>query len=142
MAGHLNISIDVPGLAPKTTVTFVSWRRDNVVGVVTVAVVGEEGKVAAAERLAGLMDRRIDGVLAGEIVATPVAPEPGRPLEGDAEERALAEGFDISAMLHTVADLPKGVALQVEGYIEESDGISAYFREFGPEEGEFMELES
>ncbi len=140
IAGVLLISVDVPGLKADTSNTFVSWRRDNVVATLTVAAVGDGGKGAVASRLALRMDQRIDGVLAGDIVATPVPSGPGP--SGTAEERARGQGYDLPAMLHTIADLPEGVALGAEGFIENSDGISAYQRSFEPAEGQFMELAS
>ena len=140
IAGVLLISVDVPGLKTDTSNTFVSWRRDNVVATLTVAAVGDEGRGAVALRLALRMDQRIDGVLAGDIVATPVPSGPGP--AGTAEERAVSEGYNLPAMLHTTADLPEGVALKSEAFIEDSDGISAYQRSFEPSEGQFMELAS
>ena len=123
------ITASIVGFDKDITNHFVTWRRGPVVAVVIVVAFDNEDRSVTAGRLARRMDLPIDGVLAGKIFVTPVAEAPS----GTAEERALKEGFDLSAMLLTLLDLPDGAVITEDGYVEESDAISRYGRGFKPE---------
>ena len=119
------------GAKAKPYATFVSWVRGPVVALVRVAAHDDADLSAAVNRLALRMDQRIDEVLAGGIAAAPVV----RAATAAAlEEAARSEGFDLPAMLPTLADLPDGATIESEVFdvVKYSYGdIGAYIREFG-----------
>ena len=130
-AGVLTASI--AGFDLKLANTFVAWTNGTVVAVVVVLAFDDEDRSRTAGRLATRMDQRIAGVLAGDIEVTPIGEGP----TDTPEERALEEGFDLSTMIFTVADLPEGaVEISGAGYLEEEEAIAGYQRGFQAAPGE------
>ena len=114
----------------ELSANFVSWLRGPVVAGVSVTALDGADVSSATERLARKMDQRIDGVLAGEITATPIAQARAIPIDRDGSEAARREGFDLSAMVLSLTDLPDGATISSEGYSQTSDAISTYKRGF------------
>ena len=114
----------------ESTGTFVMWVRGPVVARVLLVTVGLGDLGPAAEELARRMDRRIDGVLAGEISATPVVPDPALGSAGRAADRAaLVEGYDLPAMLLRPEDLADDAVIGGEGFVPVGGGLPVYQRQ-------------
>ncbi len=111
------------------TMELIAWQRGPLVARVSTIALDSENRSSAMTRLAGAMDKRIDGVLAGEITATPLVVEPAAARLGS-EDAAKQAGFDLAAMMLTEADLPAGTRMTSDGYQEKSDVVSAYERDF------------
>ena len=91
---------------------------------VAVTAVDDGDRTTAIDRLARQMNRRIDGVLAGEIRVTPIpAPTPTPVPSG--------EGFNLPALLPTLEDLPEGATLANEGFVFDPATMGSYEREIG-----------
>jgi hypothetical protein len=117
----------VAQLDRSLTTTYLFWRRGPIV--VSVALLAFDGvdRTAIANRLAAVMDVRIDGVLAGEISAAPPLPvRTAVPIP----ETATAAGFDVPAMVPTIEDMPANATLQGEGPSPDAGALEAYFRRF------------
>ena len=113
--------------------TFVAWLRGPVVARVRVLAFDDEDRVDAIRRLAQRMDERIVAVVAGEISALPATPAPPSSVEPqEGSEIALAQGFDLPAMLPTLADLPEGPRIESEGFLPETEALVSYERKFEP----------
>ena len=114
----------------ESTGAFVMWVRGPVVARVLLVTVGLGDLGPVAEALARRMDRRIDGVFAGEISATPVVPDPALGSAGRAADRAaLVEGYDLPAMLLRPEDLADDAAIGGEGFIAVGGGLPVYQRQ-------------
>ena len=121
------------GSKAKLYATFVSWIKGPVVALVRVTAHDDADLSAAVNRLALRMDQRIDEVLEGGIAAVPVV---RGATAATLEEAARSEGFDLPAMLPTLADLPDGATIESEFFdvVKYAYGdIGAYIREFGAE---------
>ena len=114
----------------ESTGAFVMWVRGPVVARVLLVTVGLGDLGPVAEALARRMDRRIDGVLAGEISATPVVSDPALGSAGRAADRAaLVEGYDLPAMLLRPEDLADDAAIGGEGFVPVGGGLPVYQRQ-------------
>ena len=120
---------------------FVAWRRGSLVGFVSTFALDDNDRNSALGRLASVMDRRIDGVLAGEITAAPLVAAP-TPSVAMAEDAARLAGFDLAAMMLTQADLPAGMSRGIDGYQEEPNTASSYQRDFKPDTARGVDLGS
>ncbi len=137
VAGRFIVSVF--GFEQAGHITAVRWIRGPILATVGVTAFDDTDQSGAVERLTLRMDQRIDDVLAGDISVTLIIPP--LPPSSDASEAARREGFDLPAMLISLADLPEGAAVEREGFAEESDAISSYEREFEPK-GLVIELGS
>ena len=100
------------------------------VALVAIIAFDEASRIDEVTELAILMNRRIDGVLTGEIVAAPVA-TPTHAVRGNPMEIAVVAGYNLEGMLPTLDDLPEGAVLESEGFDLSTDAVAAYEREFG-----------
>ncbi len=129
-AGHVDIS--APELGLDISGTFIQWSKGPLAALVLLASHGDKDWSGATESLALLMDERIDGVLSGEITAAPIAPtSTPTPEPLAAKEAAQAQGFDLPAMLPTLADLTSEATIEIEGFVLVAGAISSYVRAFG-----------
>ena len=117
----------------EVVTTLLMWRRGPVVATVGVLSFDDEDRSAIVGRLAQQMDHRIDGVLAGQIVAGPFVPTPVPQVtpRGATTPRPI-EDSKLTAMLLTLADLPTGAVITSEGPAETTDATQSYGRRFGP----------
>lgn len=115
----------VQQLDRQLTTTFLFWRRGPIVASVALLAFDGVDRAEIVSRLAAVMDRRIDGVLAGDIAAAPLPP-----VATPVPEAATAEGYDVPAMVPTLEDLPTGATLQGEGSPPGAGALQAYFRRF------------
>ena len=114
----------------ESTGAFVMWARGPVVARVLLVTVGLGDLGPVAEELAWRMDRRIDGVFAGEISAAPVGPDPEVGSAGRAADRAaLVEGYDLPAMLLRPEDLADDASIGGEGFVPVGGGLPVYQRQ-------------
>jgi hypothetical protein len=126
--GRLTIALAAFGAT--TEVGFFSWQTGPIVANIAVSGFDDSDRQEALERLAGQMDRRIQRVLAGEIPPEPTSPAATAPAgPGGAETPAGPEGFDLAAMPPERKELPEGLAIVAEGFLE-SEGSIAYQRDF------------
>ena len=127
-------SIDqrIVGFEVESRGTFVLWTRGPLVARVLVVTLGLRDLSLATEELARRMDRRIAGVRAGEISATPIVPTPtvAAALGGEGGA-ALAQGFDLAAMLLSPQDFPEGAEAEQEGFVPGAPGVVVYLRKIG-----------
>ncbi len=108
--------------------TAVAFRLDRLVGAATLARADDADANSQVEDIARALEERITGVLLGEITGTPV-PIP----EAEDEEATVPapEGIpDLAAMALSLDDLPAGVSIDREGYVEDEDTVASYEREF------------
>jgi hypothetical protein len=108
--------------------TLVVFRLDRLVGAATIVRADDADVNSQVEEIAQALDERIEGVLLGEISGTPV-PIP----EAEEEEATVPppEGIpDLAAMALSLDDLPAGVSIDREGYVEDEDTVASYEREF------------
>ena len=107
--------------------TVVAFRLDRLVGAATLARADDADANSQVEEIARALEQRIEGVLLGEISGTPV-PVP------EAEEEATVtppeDIPDLAAMALSLDDLPGGVSIGREGYVEDEDTVASYEREF------------
>ena len=123
-----------PGVSFETTV--VSWRRGPIVATVGVLAVDGEDRRTLLSSLATTMDRRIDGVLEGRIIAeaqTVAIPREETPLD--------PQQVDLEAMMIAPPDLLADVVVESDGPLVTSSAIKAYGRSFRPD-GETIRLGS
>ena len=83
-----------------------------------------------------LMDQRLNGVLAGTVRAAPIAPiSTPAPAAGDSRSAQTGEipGAALPAMLPTLEDLAPGAVIEGDGFVQDTDALSAYEREFAAE---------
>lgn len=90
--------------------------------------------------LARQMDARINKALAGEVSVTPVPTPTPVPIL-TAEETALQQGYDLSKMLPTLADLP-GAKIKSDGFQDDPNVVASYQRVFDSAEGLVFDLAS
>ena len=128
-------TVMLPGVSFETT--WVSWRRGRIVATVGVLAVDGEDRRPLLSSLATTMDRRIDGVLEGRIVAEAEAvPTPPR------EETPLdPQQVDLEAMMIAPPDLLADVVVEIEGPLVTTSALKAYGRSFRPD-GETIRLGS
>ena len=129
--------------------TFIVWRRDNLVLSIQIGATDDRDWAAPAQRLAHLMDQRLDGVLAGAVRAAPIAtptatpapfatsppfatPAPAAGTSPSGQTGGIP-GVALPAMLPTLADLAPGAIIEGDGYIQGTDALSVYEREFSAE---------
>lgn len=109
-------------------VTTVGFRLDRLVGAATITRADDSNVDSQAEEMARALEERMKGVLLGEITGTPV------PIPEAEEEEAAGpppEGVpDLAAMALSLDDLPAGVSIDHEGYVEDEDTVASYEREF------------
>ena len=116
--------------------TLVVFRLDRLVGVATLATADDADTNSQVEEIARALEGRIEGVLLGEITGTPVPIITGSPVpipEADEEGATVPrpEGApDLEAMALSLDDLPSGVSIDREGYVEDEDTVASYEREF------------
>ena len=109
--------------------TAVPFRLDRLVGAAFLTRADDENIDSQVEEIARALEQRIEGVLLGEITGTPV------PIPREEEEATIPrpEGVpDLEAMALTLDDLPSGVSIDREGYVEHEDTVASYDREFDP----------
>ena len=135
LAGRYNGTIEALGL--EFFGTFIMWRRDNLVLSSHIVATDDSDWAAAAQRLAHLMDQRLDGVLAGTVRAAPISPPIATPAPaagtGPSGQTGGIPGVALPAMLPTLADLAPGAIIEGDGYVQDTDALSAYEREFAAE---------
>ena len=117
--------------------TFILWRQDNLVLSIDIGATDDRDWAASAQRLALLMDQRLDGVLAGTVRAAPISPRidtPSPPANtGASGQTGGFPGVALPAMLPTLADLASGAIIAGDGYLQDTDALRAYEREFAAE---------
>ena len=123
-ATYSNLIVD--GL---NAVDYLYWWRGPVVAAISVVGLDPEHGKAVAAKMAMAMDRRITGVRNGEIISVPFGGAVGTS-SMDPATTVLEQGYDLSAMVLRLADLPEGLAVVGDGYKEESDAVGQYHREF------------
>ena len=156
LAGRYNFTVQ--SLDLEFFGTFIVWRRDNLVLSIQIGATDNREWAVPAQRLAHLMDQRLDGVLAGAVRAAPIAtptatPAPFAASPPIATSPPFAEpapfatpapaagtapsgqtggipGVALPAMLPTLADLGSGAIIEGDGYVQDTDALSAYEREF------------
>ena len=128
-------SIKAAAFGATTEVGFIFWQRGPIVANLAAAGFDDSDRSEALERLARQMDRRIQRVLAGDIVPSAIAPTAvptSAPTVTDQNgaEATILEEFDLPAMLPLISELPLGVVVTAEGFLAESSGLASYQREF------------
>ncbi|MEX1255310.1 MAG: hypothetical protein WEE64_13310 [Dehalococcoidia bacterium] len=119
--------------------TVVYLRLDRLVGLAAVKRGDDQDVIGEVERIVGLLDERIRGVLLGSVSATPVPlPDEGddEDLSGD-DDRLDAtppvDSPDLSAMALGPGDFPEGVTVSREGYAPDAgEAVAKFSREFDP----------
>jgi len=153
LAGRYQIIVEVLDL--EFFGTFIVWRRTNLVLTVFLFARDDRDWAAPAQRLAHLMDQRLDGVLAGTVRAAPTPPPIATPVPfattapfatavpaadvGLTEQTGGIPGVALPAMLPTLADLASGAIIEGDGYVQDTDALSAYERDFAAE-GLFFDM--
>lgn len=141
LAGRYQITVEVLDL--EFFGTFIVWRRTNLVLTVFLFATDDRDWAAPAQRLAHLMDQRLDRVLAGTVRAAPTSPlfattapfataVPAADV-GLTEQTGGIPGVALPAMLPTLADLASGAIIEGDGYVQDTDALSAYERDFAAE---------
>ena len=121
--------------------TFIVWRRDNLVLSIDIGATDDRDWAAPAQRLANLMNQRLDGVLAGTVRAEPIKPQipttvpfaTTAPFATAVPAAGSIPGVALPAMLPTLADLDPGATIEGDGYVQDTDALSAYERDFAAE---------
>ena len=116
--------------------TVILWRRGLVVAAIGALAFDNEDRSDLVEQLSQMMNQRIDGVLAGQVRATPFVPAP-LPTPAPATPQGAApppplEEADLAVMLLTLEDLPVGSAIRSDGLLGTSVASQAYVRSFVP----------
>ncbi len=108
--------------------TGVYFRLGRLVGEAWIATGDDADVNSQVKTIARALEERIEGVLLGDITGTPM------PLPQVEEEATVApppEGApDLPAMALSLDDLPAGVSIDHEGYVEDEDTVASYEREF------------
>jgi hypothetical protein len=108
--------------------TFVGFRLDRLLGSAAIGRADDADALSQVEDIARALEQRMKGVLVGDIGGTPV------PVLQAGEEATVAppsEGEpDLAAMALSLDDLPGGVSIDQEGYVEDEDTVASYEREF------------
>jgi len=108
--------------------TVVAFRLDRLVGAAYAYRADDANVNSQIEAIARALERRIEGVLLGDIGGVPV------PVPQAGEEPTVAPpsegGPDLAAMALSLDDLPGGVSIDHEGYVEDEDTVASYEREF------------
>ncbi len=130
----------------KSSGALVMWRRGPVIALLGILSRGGQDRsadveelVRQTEELALRMDQRIDGVLAGEITAAPITPTPAHTSQAfltasnGPDEDVPLEGYNLPEMLISLADLPEGTVIDVEGFVGGPGPSREYEREFASE---------
>ena len=120
--------------------TFIVWRRDNLVLSIDIGATDDRDWAAPAQRLANLMNQRLDGVLAGT-GAEPIKPQipttvpfaTTAPFATAVPAAGSIPGVALPAMLPTLADLDPAATIEGDGYVQDTDALSAYERDFAAE---------
>ena len=84
------------------------------------------------------MDAQINKALAGEVSVTPVPKPTPTPVLGP-EQVALQQGYDLSKMLPSLADLP-GAKIKSDGFQDDPDVVASYQRVFDAADGLVFDL--
>jgi hypothetical protein len=110
--------------------TVVAFRLDRLVGAAYAYRADDSGIDSQIEAIARALEVRIEGVLLGDIGGVPVhVPQ----AEEEPTVAPLPEGEpDLAAMALSLDDLPAGVSIEHEGYVEDEDTVASYEREFDP----------
>lgn len=101
--------------------TAIEFRRGALMG--SVVITGRRPDVARATRVARALDRRMAGVLAGQITGQPV-PIPAPPKPGP------AGGPNLGLVALRLEDLPRGAKRTSQGYVRPEGAAADYVREF------------
>ena len=126
---------EIVGFDLESIGTFVVWVRGPIVARVLLVSLGTGDLSAAAEALARQMDRRIDGVFAGEISATPIIPTPTALATGNVPGAVpLIQGFNLPAMLLLPEDLSEEAEIEFEGFAASAEGLPVYQRAIAPKQ--------
>ena len=135
LAGRYQITVEALDL--EFFGTFIVWRRTNLVLTVFLFATDDRDWAAPAQRLAHLMDQRLDSVLAGTVRATPTSPPFATAVPaadvGLTGQTGGIPGVALPAMLPTLADLASGAIIEGDGYLQDTDALSAYERDFAAE---------
>ena len=110
-------------------VTTVGFRLDRLVGAADIGRADDADVNQRVEEIARALEQRIEGVLLGEITGTPV-PIPEAEEEEEVEAPPPTRGPDLAVMALSLDDLPPGVTIDREGYVEDEDTLASYEREF------------
>ena len=108
--------------------TVVAFRLNRLVGAAYAYRADDANINSQIEAIARALERRIEGVLLGDIGGVPVhVPQ----AEEEPTVAPLSEdGPDLAAMALSLDDLPAGVSIEHEGYVEDEDTVASYEREF------------
>lgn len=110
--------------------TAVGFRTGRLVGSVYVAAADDVDHGAAMKALARKLEQRMRGVLEGTVTGEPVPlPEPVETGESGAFGPPPG-GPDLSTMALALDDLPEGVSVAREEYVQPDDTLAEYEREF------------
>ena len=134
LAGRYDFFVDDLGL--EFFGTFIAWRRDNLAFSVDIGATDDRDWAAPTQRLAMLMDQRLNGVLAGTVRAAPISPiSTPAPAAVNSRSGQTGEipGAALPAMLPTLEDLAPGAVIEGDGFVQDTDALSAYEREFAAE---------
>jgi len=108
--------------------TVVGFRLDRLLGSAAIVRADDANVNSQVEAIARALEQRIEGVLLGDIGGMPV------PVPQAEEEATVAPpsegGPDLAAMALSLDDLPDGVSIDHEGYVEDEDTVASYEREF------------
>jgi hypothetical protein len=108
--------------------TFVALRIGRLIGTAAVARADDTDINAEVEDLASKLEERMRGVLRGDITGTPV---PIPTADDNPAEVTPPEGIaDLSSMALRPSDIGPDVSVQREAYVEDSDTVAKYEREF------------
>jgi hypothetical protein len=109
-------------------VTSVMWLRDTAVLSVDIISVEVTDYNAASLRLGQRMDARVQGVMTGEIPATP-APTPGPPGNQSGRDAAISQGYDLQAMALSRQEISLAAIIASSGYDEVTDSVASFSQE-------------
>jgi hypothetical protein len=113
----------------EATQTVVAFVFDRLVGAAFLSRADDADVNSQVEAMARALAQRMEEVLLGEVSGTPV-PLP----EGEEEDEGFvpppAGAPDLAAMVLSLDDLPAGVSIDREGYVEDEDTVASYEREF------------
>lgn len=111
--------------------TVVAFRLDRLVGAASLARADDADDNSQVAQIAQSLEQRIESVLLGEITGTPEAiPETEEEAEAEATVPAPEGIPDLAAMALNLDDLPAGVSVDSEGYVEDEGTVASYERAF------------